>query len=338
MKTQYHLSAILLLCAVTAVAQVASHAPTVTVKQSGTGVAVADKPVARVNGAALTDRDLMRQMMNNFPYARQHGGRFPKEMEAEIRKNALHDIEFEELVYQEAQRRKLTVAPAKLQQATRDFKKQFDSEAEFQSYLKQEQQGSMQRLRDKVRRAILIDQLLNAEITQKSHVTSPEVRKFYDRNPERFRKPESVSLQTISIIIPANASASEKSKARKRAEDALRQARATKNYEEFGMLAEKISEDDWKVMMGDHKTLHRGRMPPAVEKVVFAMQAGQVSELIDTGDSYCIARVNAREESKLMPFDEVRVKLKQELESRKSDDLRKSLEARLRKNAKIEEL
>jgi hypothetical protein len=42
---------------------------------------VSDKPVARVNGAVLTDRDLLREMYAIFPYARQHNG-FPKAQEA----------------------------------------------------------------------------------------------------------------------------------------------------------------------------------------------------------------------------------------------------------------
>src|SRR5438270_13814855 len=63
---------------------------------------VAGRPVARVNGAVLTDRDLLREMYSIFPYARQHNGSFPKAMEADIRKGALKMIEFEEMVYQEA--------------------------------------------------------------------------------------------------------------------------------------------------------------------------------------------------------------------------------------------
>src|SRR5215470_3499822 len=76
----------------------------------------AGKPVARVNGTVLTDRDLLREMYLIFPYARQHNG-FPKEMEPGIRKGALQMIVFEELVYQEAQRRKMTIEQPKLQQA-----------------------------------------------------------------------------------------------------------------------------------------------------------------------------------------------------------------------------
>ena len=48
--------------------------------------------------------------------------------------------------------------------------------------------------------------------------------------------------------------------ARKKADDALKQAKATKTYEEFGILAEKISEDDYRVMMGDHHKVDRAKL------------------------------------------------------------------------------
>src|ERR1700757_3442210 len=72
------------------------------------------KPVVRINGSVLTDRDLLREMMTIFPYARQHGDKFPQSMEADIRRGALDMIEFDELVYQEAVRRSLKVSSARL--------------------------------------------------------------------------------------------------------------------------------------------------------------------------------------------------------------------------------
>jgi len=77
----------------------------------------ADKPVARINGTLLTDRDLTREMYTLFPYARQHGGDIPAELMPQLRAGALKMIEFEELVYQDAVRRGVTVPPAKLQKA-----------------------------------------------------------------------------------------------------------------------------------------------------------------------------------------------------------------------------
>ena len=337
MKTLTLSIAVLLLAAVAA-AQVAAHAPAPTAKAGVPIVAPTGKAIARVNGTVLTDRDLLRQMMIAFPYARQHGGKFPKEMEADIRAGAMDQIIFEELVYQEALRRRMSVAPVRLNQAMEDFRKQFDSDVQYQAFLKTEQDGNLTRLRNNVQRAMLIDDLMKAEITRKATITPVELRAYYDKNRERFRKPESVSIQTISLVIPDDATPQQKAEIHKRAEDALQKARAAKDYEQFGMLAEKISEDDWRVMMGDHKSIHRGRMPGPVEKAVFDMQPGQVSGIIEAENSYCIARVNAREASVLMSYQAMRPQLKKELERMKSDQLERDLAKRLRKGAKVEVL
>lgn len=335
-----HIAILILIASLAATAQVASHAPVVQPANVPPTAAVAPsgKPVLRVNGAVLTDRDLVREMLNVFPYAKQHGGKFPKDSESEIRKAALRNLEFEELAYQEAERRGLAVAPAKLNQAMKDFRAQFDSEAQFQQYLKIEQKGSAEELRSKIRRAILIDLVLKSEVENRAKFTDTQLRAFYDKNPERFRKPDSVSIQTITIAYGGNPSPADKLKARKQAEDALKQAKATKDYEGFGQIAEKVSMDDWHVMMGDHKWLHRGRMPEAVEKVVFGMKPGELSGIIDAGDSFCIARVNGREDSHLVEFNEVKSRLKQDLEKQKKDELRAAFDQRLRKTAKVEEL
>ena len=85
-------------------AQEVSHAPTMAQSlvsahaPSTRGVAVPEKPVARVNGAVLTSHDLLRAMYTVFPYARQHQG-FPQALEPEIRKAGMEIIIFEELVY-----------------------------------------------------------------------------------------------------------------------------------------------------------------------------------------------------------------------------------------------
>src|SRR5579862_1364280 len=111
MKYQLAIAAMLALALTAASAQMASHSPTAAANPASAQVAapqVSDKPVARVNGAVLTDRDLLREMYTIFPYAQQHNG-FPKAQEASIRQGALEMIIFEELVYQEAERRKLNV-------------------------------------------------------------------------------------------------------------------------------------------------------------------------------------------------------------------------------------
>src|SRR5579872_2661436 len=151
---------ILLMTTIAAVAQVASHETTpVLAPATATTTSpmqVNDKPVVRVNGAVLTDRDLVREMFAIFPYAKQHNG-FPKAQEAAIRQGALEMIIFEELVYQEAGRRKITISPARLSQAEADFRKQFNSPDQYQQYLQIEMHGSRQALRKQIQRSLMID-------------------------------------------------------------------------------------------------------------------------------------------------------------------------------------
>jgi parvulin-like peptidyl-prolyl isomerase len=340
MKYQLQICAALVLSLSTAQAQVASHASTSFVKPASTSPApiVTGRPVARVNGVVLTDRDLLQEEYTIFPYAKQHNGALPPEMEPGIRKGALQMIIFEELAYQEALKRKMTVSPERIAKAEAEFRGQFPTPGDYQKYLKAEYQGNEQLLRDKIKRSLLIDKFLKTEVDSKAVVTAAEVRAYYDKNPQRFQYPESFAIQTISIIPPEKATSAQLKEARKRAEDAYKQAQTTKTAEEFGLVAEKISEDDYRVMMGDHKWVERSKMPPEMLQPALKMQPGQMSELIQVGPIYVIFRMNRHVLAGEMKFEDVKVQLQKQLEKNKTDQVRAALDKKLHQNAKVETL
>jgi len=296
---------------------------------------VSDKPVARVNGAVLTDRDLLREMFNIFPYARQHNG-FPKGQEAAIRQGALEMIIFEELVFQESQRRKVIIHAAKLKQSETEFRGQFHSPDEYQQFLQAEMGGSEQKVRDQIKRSLLIEQILKTDVETKSSISPAEVQAYYEKNAARFLQPESFSFQTISVVPPLKPTAEQAKQAQKKAEDALKKAKATKSYQDFGLLAESISEDDYRVNMGDHKVAPREKLPPQIVKAFQSMQAGQVSGLIQIESAYTIVRLNAHTPARKQPFAEVKNDLKTELQKMKYEKLRSGLAKQLRAKAKVE--
>ena len=328
--------AIVLLTVSAASAQVASHAPSQFSTPQKTVSQPTGKAVARVNGAVLTDRDLQTEMFTMFPYARQHNGNIPAEMEPGIRRGALKMIIFEELVYQEAQRRKMTVSPERLNRAEADFRKQFATPEEYHQFLKAEFQGSEQLLREKIKRSLLIDQLLKAEVDNKSTVSLAELKAYYDKNPERFKYPESFAFQTITFLPPEKPTPSLLKEQRKRADDALGQAKAAKTDEAFGMLAEKTSEDDYRVMMGFHKPVDRAKLPPVVVQALAAMQPGQVSGLIQVEQAYTIVRLVKHIPAGKAKFEDVKASLQKELQQKKTNDLRASFDKQLHQGAKVE--
>jgi peptidyl-prolyl cis-trans isomerase SurA len=333
---------LLLLAFGTACAQVASHAPTAFTQTPAKGqptlqLKPAGKPVARVNGAELTDADLLREEYAIFPYGRQHNG-IPKDLAPQIREGALKMIIFEELVYQEALRRKMSVSPAKLQHAEADFRKQFATPDEFNAFLQSDFHGSQQLLEEKIRRSLLIDDLLRADVESKSVVSPAEVRAYYDKNPARFAHPESFTFQTISVLPPANATADQLKEGRKRAEDALPQAKATKTAEEFGLLAEKISDDDYRVMMGQHKPVPVDQLAPQVVKALRAMHPGDVSDVIQIEQAYTIVRLQEHTPAGEAKFEDVKTQLEKELQQNKREQLRSALDRKLRQGATVEVL
>jgi parvulin-like peptidyl-prolyl isomerase len=335
--------ALLLAAGASATAQVSSHAPTgaakpaAAVPPASSAFQVSDKPVVRVNGTALTDRDLLREMLQIFPYASQHNG-FPKEQEASIRQGAMQMIIFEELVYQEALRRKLVVSPQQVKDSAAEFMKQFHTAEEYQQYLKTEMGGSEQNVREKIKRSLLIEQVLKTEVEAKSAVTLAEVRAYYDKNPAKFQVGESFTFQTISFLPPRSGNVEQKKEGLDRANDAWKQAKTTKSYQEFGLLAEKMSEDDFRVNMGDHPAVGKDKLPPQVVKALLAMKIGQVSDVIQVEQAYTIIRLNAHTLAKKESFDEVKSGLRTDLQKNKYEQLRAGLDKRLRASAKVEVL
>ncbi len=321
----------------------ASHAPT-AIKSAldakaaadQAALAGADKPVARVNGTVLTERDLLREMYAMFPYARQHNG-FPKALEPEIRRGALEMIIFEELTYQEAKRRKMTIPPARLAQAEADLRKEFRSQAEYDRFLKLEVNGSRQALRAKIRRSLLIEKFLKLEVTAKSRVSLAEAQAFYDKNPNQFEHGETFHIQSISIL-PPDATPDVLKEARQRAAAVVTRAKASKSYREFGLLAERMSDDDFRVKMGDHNPVGRDQLPPEIVNAALKMKPGEVSELIQLGNNYTVFRLVAHTPAGKTPFPEVKAKLQSDLQKAKTEKVRAALGERLRKDARIEKL
>jgi parvulin-like peptidyl-prolyl isomerase len=322
-------------------AQVASHAtastkPVASVTAARTPEAMM-QPVARVNGSVLTEMDLLREMYAIFPYARVHNG-FPKDMEKDIRRGAMDMIIFEELLYQEAKRRNLSVAPERLARAEANFRKQFPSTQAFKQHVKTELNGSTQAMREKIRRSLLIEQMLKSEVQVKSKVSLAEVKAYYDKNSDQFKHGETVAIQTIAIIPPENGTPAIKDEARAKIRDILRLARAAKTSRDFGLLAEQLSDDDWRTKLGDRGTTDVSKLPPEVVKATRAMKPGQVSDVIQLGHAYVVFRLNAHTLAGKTTFAAAKAKLQSDMQKQRTMEIRAALNQRLRKDAQVDVL
>jgi parvulin-like peptidyl-prolyl isomerase len=293
--------------------------------------------IVRVNGVVLTEAQLDQEMQRLFPYYSIHGGRVPAGAEAEIRQKAIHELVLHELVYQEARRRNLQIPPLKWQKRLQQIRQEFPSRQAYEAAATKEY-GSVAAYERALRRVMLVEQLWDAEVTRKSVVTAEAERAYYQSHKAQYVRPEAVWLQTITIKFPGNATAEQKQQAYHIAEQILVKAKAAKDYEEFGMLAQQLSEDDWRVMMGDHRWVHRGTVTPDLEQAVFSMKAGETSDVVESSSGYVILRANEHQPKRQMSFTEMSASIRQRLASERREKRAKEFEQLLRSKAEVQML
>jgi peptidyl-prolyl cis-trans isomerase D len=155
-------------------------------------------------------------------------------------------------------------------------------------------------------------------------VPEEDLRRYYDENASRYTQAEERRASHILLQVDAGASAADKQKAKARAEEVLAQVR--KDPGSFAEVARKESQDPGSAAQGgDLDFFGRGMMTKAFEDAVFAMKAGEISNVIETDFGYHIITLTGVRGGEKKPFEAVRAEI--EAEVRKSLAQRKYAEA-----------
>ncbi len=144
--------------------------------------------------------------------------------------------------------------------------------------------------------------------------TDTEIQEYYKSNLRaQFTHPDQVHARHILLSVPEGATEAEKSKAKLKAQDVLKQANAGGD---FAKLASKYSEDPSnKFNGGDLGLFGRGQMIKPFEDAAFAMKPGQIT-MVETRFGYHVlkldeikpAHTDTIEEAKPKIIDELRTK------------------------------
>jgi len=99
-----------------------------------------------------------------------------------------------------------------------------------------------------------------------------------------------------------------------------------------------MSEDAYRVKSGDVGYMHKGRMLPEIEEAAFRLKVGEVSDLIKAENNWFIIKLEDKKPEHQLSFEEVKDKLKKELETTRAQELKEAWITDLRAKAKIEVL
>ena len=201
-----------------------------------------------------------------------------------------------------------------------DIKKQIKpAEAELKAFYDQNKQQYVNSIPEKIKaKYILID---TDKLADQVSITPEELQQYYRRHQDEYRIPETVTVRHILIKTPAadaNGKVDQKGvdAARAKAEDIAKQLKSGANFAE---LAKKYSEDTVSAKDGGLlPPLTRGRTVPEFEQAAFNTPVGQTTGVIRTSYGFHIIHVEAKQQARLKPLQEVKSEIEPMLKKQKA--------------------
>jgi peptidyl-prolyl cis-trans isomerase C len=285
-----------------------------------------------VNGVPITTQELNRSFQAHVqvPYSTVQEDPRAKEILRQILDNLID----RELLLQQAKSLKMAVPPQQVDAQMQQLAERFPSPEAFEQALTA-QNFTVDTVKKDVENQMLRQQLVKKEILDKVNVSARDVQSFYDKNKNKYVEEEQVRARHILIKVPQEVSPAEDAKLKGRADDALKRA---KKGEDFAALAKELSDDGSKETGGDLGFFPRGRMVTGFEEAAFALQPGQMSEIIRTQFGYHIIKVEERKAGRALPFDEAKGQVKEDLTQEQTYERYQQYVAGLRGKAKVEVL
>ena len=152
-----------------------------------------------------------------------------------------------------------------------------------------------------IRNGLLQKEVVRREVGTHVDISPDEVKQYYEAHPQEFTLPERVTLSEISVSTEGKGPeelASLRSKA-----EGLRTS--VLNGDDFSQVARLYSQGSTAKDGGALGTFKKGELAPQIEAVVFQMNKGQISEVIQTRTGFEFLKVEDHFQAGLQPLDAV---------------------------------
>lgn len=285
--------------------------------------------ICRVNGEEVTKGEFEKFIEQ---IERNAGGPVPADRRDEIYRNAIDGLVNVTLLSQEVKARGLKGDEQLVAEEIKKIRSRFPTEEEFNKALAA-QQMTIEKLTSEMLKQFTINKMMEAEAASAPPVTDTDVKDYYDKNPDRFKKPEQV--RASHILFKTEGDAAAKKKARASAETVLKQAKSGKD---FAALAKQHSSDGSAQQGGDLGFFVKEQMVPEFSNAAFALQPGQISDIVESQFGYHIIKVTERKAPETVALDQVSPQVKQVLTQQRQKERADAFMKQLRSKAKIEVL
>ena len=279
-----------------------------------------DKIIMRINGTPFTQRDLDR-VMNLLARRKTQTGLSPEDQE-KAKTKALDRIIFEELAYEEARRQGMKADPAEVEKDMDDLKLTFGGAEAFEERIKKDGL-TPESMRADIEKNILLERIFKKEIVDKVKITQAQLEKEYEKQKDKFVRPEKVSVTDITLFLePHDPKSMAKAKAFLKKISADKEGDLKKLPEDGTFSVQDIDLDKLK-----NKEIYKEAMK---------LNPGDFSGVIKTSDSLHIIRLNSRVAEKRSTFEQMKPYLEDVVRGEAQVKRAHEWQAELKKGAVIE--
>jgi peptidyl-prolyl cis-trans isomerase C len=291
-----------------------------------------DDRVAAVNGAPVYTAEFeaaLHQALQPWAAAEED---VSDNRQRALRKEVLENLIGRRLAYQESSRLGIKVDAGLIDREMERVAARFSKAADFAEALNGADL-SRDRIRLQIKQDIAIRLLLEEQVLQHVEVNDRELRAFYDNNPNLFKTPALVKASHIFIAAGPDST-------REKRQEAVALLRAIQEQLAQGVafteLAIDYSQCSSSENGGDLGYFEKEKMIKGFADAAFALNPGEVSDIVRTGQGYHLIMVEDRKPKMKLAFEDVREKLRQNLKIEKAArDIKVYLQT-LRDSAEVE--
>ncbi len=305
----------------------------------------ADKAAATVNGHKIMDSDI-DQVIADWKARDPRAASMPEEvLRTRVRPQVLNMLIDNQLFGEQAKKAGVSVTDEELKdRLDEDVRTQVIlrgiSREELNDQVNQRTGKTLdealaeQLVDPRFRLAILQAKLIEHKFVEDTRITDEEISDYYQKNLTRtFERAAEVKASHILVKVAKDAPEEEKAEARKKIEKILTEVR--RPGADFAALATAHSMGPSAPKGGDLGFFKREAMVPPFSEAAFALEVGQISDIVETSFGFHIIKVTGKKEAQTTPLDKAKDAIRAYLLNQKVQKVRQTYLAELKGAASI---
>ncbi len=263
-------------------------------KEADAGVAV------EVDGVKMTKAQLNMELKKRLAVVK---GQIPAEnleqVKAEIRKGLVDEFVMRTLLNKEVAAKKVTVTEKEIAVVMEGMKSQLPAGVTMDELVKKNQ-IDIAKMRDEIGMNIKINKLIDKTLGGKIKITDKETADFYEKNRDKFTKPETVHARHILVTRVPEDTEKNLTDKKAKAEDLRKKLLGGAD---FADLAANNSDCPSKQAGGDLGTFARGQMVKPFEDAAFSQEKNAIGPVVETDFGFHIIQVLDHQASQVVKLD-----------------------------------